>query len=92
MVLRRMQHVRADRIPVTLSGVDQAAIAGGLVERGIRTLLIEAALMSRKDPGAGLGEIFAKSLSWPANEAIFPCCKNATRLAHCGKFHSEHLS
>jgi len=60
--LRLKHQVPAERILVTESGVDNADIAGRLVDHGIRTFLVGGALMSLAEPGAGLEALFPSRL------------------------------
>ena len=56
--LRLKALIPAERLLVSESGIDSAAIAEQLMERGVNTFLVGGALMALPDPGPGLIQLF----------------------------------
>ena len=56
------QHIPAERIVVTESGIKNAGIVAKMSAAGVRTYLIGGALMEAEEPGAALASLFAGTL------------------------------
>ena len=79
------------RTPATESGFARADIAGRPAGQGIHTFLVGCAIEPRRS-GSRSGQDLSETTVMTRVRTVFRCCKNATCLADCGKFHRAPLS